>query len=167
MSVKISALPAAGAAAGADQHPVNQAGTTKRLTNSQIATFIETALTQLSINGGNAFIAPNGDTSLAQGTASFSINGAALFANGFVTISPTGTIIINAAISLVSDGSAQFANNQATISAAGALFADEKISTNNGFSDAGLDGITGDFVILVAGVPKTFHFQGGILTSVT
>jgi hypothetical protein len=31
----------------------------------------------------------------------------------------------------------------------------------------GLPGVTGDFVILVAGVPKTFHFEGGILTSVT
>jgi hypothetical protein len=145
MSVKISALPAAAAAAGTDQHPVNQGGTTKRLTNAQIATFIQTALTQLSINGGIALI--NSD-----GSAQF----AGLNINAVGDIDTNGSITINAGqVQLNNDGSAFFANGVTRIDIAGV------ISVN------GLSGITGNFSILVAGVPKTFHFEGGILTSVT
>jgi hypothetical protein len=53
--VKISALPAAASALATDQHPVNQGGTTKRLTNTQISDFIKAVAPAISLNAGVAF----------------------------------------------------------------------------------------------------------------
>lgn len=48
---KISALTAAGSALGADEVPINEAGTTKKVTLTQVKTFLGTAFTGLALNG--------------------------------------------------------------------------------------------------------------------
>lgn len=228
---KISELVAAASAIGTDQHEVNQGGVSKRLTNAQIATYIQTALASLTLSGGQASIAGDGSASFLSGTVQIFAGGpddGFIFANGFALNSVFGRWQANGNLELQNgvngtfinvdgtgiitnqplgnfggewtinpDGSMSFASGAASVSAtgvgsfsdaqlgswsvnggvatcdsAGFLTADglhtvTKINSDVGFTANALDGVTGDFAILVAGISKTFHFEGGILTSVT
>lgn len=66
MTVKISELPAAGAAAGTDQLEANQSGTSRRLTVAQVATHVRsTATDTVVVAAGSAAapsVAPTGDS---------------------------------------------------------------------------------------------------------
>lgn len=91
--VKISALPAAAAAAATDEYPSNQSGTTRKITNAQIYSF-----SLASLNAENPLM-------LAGGAVSINADGSATFSNA--------NIILNL------DGSADFAGGSFQVLAAG------------------------------------------------
>lgn len=141
---KISDLPAAAAAAGANQFEINEAGTSKRVTNTQVATFMQTAFGLLTINGGTLTVVADGTLSIGVGNAFIQANGDATFGQGAFSFGGDGSAVLGAG----------------SLSPAGALDMPQ-------YKCNALTGVTGDFSILDGGVPKTFHFEGGILTSVT
>ncbi len=72
--VKISGLPAAGSALGTDEYPVNQGGTTKKVTAVQIAAYINaanTALSNLASTALNVDLLPGVSNSINIGSTSF------------------------------------------------------------------------------------------------
>lgn len=140
---KISTLPAAGAAVGTDQHEINQGGVSKRLTNAQIATLIETILTKLILSGGK--IALNAD-------------GSATFAAAAIQIDALGNLFINgtsiqegvtSAFAINGDGSAQFATGVVSITPGGdvlslSLSINAGVATINSSGDLNAVSLTAD-----------------------
>lgn len=175
MDQKISTLPAAASAVGTDQHEVNQGGVSRRLTNAQIATYIETALTNLTIPGtlgigaalvvdgvttetfvkgpligdaGGWLINPDGFANFAGTLIQFNANGSASFAGGQVQFSATGDVT--------------FTNGGLDVQSGA-------VAASAGFAFGANSGVTQNITVLTA-LPSTFatlHFEGGILTSVT
>lgn len=136
-----------------------QANGNLELQNGVNGTFINVDGTGLFTNqslgnfGGEWTINPDGSMSFASGAASVSATGVGSFSDAQL-----GSWSVNGGV--------------ATCDSAGFLTADglhtvTKINSDVGFTANALDGVTGDFAILVAGISKTFHFEGGILTSVT
>jgi hypothetical protein len=177
MSKKISDLPAAGSAISTDQHEVNQGAISKRLTNAQIATFIETALSRVNLLSGNAFIHADGSASFAGNVVSIGSAGDISFGNGAGSIDSTGAIVAQSfsiaggPTALNSDGSASFANGTIAFDAAGTvtivttcnfpsnflLFAGGAFSIDGGTGEAGFASLrlpSGGPIILASGADQ-------------
>jgi hypothetical protein len=197
MSKKISDLPAVVAPAIADEWEVNQTGTSRRLSASQLLSNVDSGAYVFSFLGvglgGSANINLLGDGSAnfcGQGaSASFDadgvlrLGGAGLSAKysffvdgtGFqtsepvlvgpnITLFPSGDV---ASLSLSVNGGVVTLGADGNVTANDSLICQNFVIAGIGYRANGLSGVTGDYSILVSGVPQTLHFEGGILTSVT
>lgn len=190
--VKISVLPPGANAATPDFYPAVKGGVTVRITHAQLMTLIETALTKLLLSGGgislnadgsaalgngSVLVGVGGDLQVGAGAAVIQVDGSANFVGGITTVDGAGAISVGGQVQINADGSASFGSGLITMTSVGDINGENisAVSAVNGLSVNAsanficnsLAGITGDFSILVAGIPKTFHFEGGILTSVT
>jgi len=181
MSQKISALPAAASAIISDQHEVNQGGISKRLTNAQIATFIETGLSQVILSGTGTHLNSDGSAQFSSGGIVFNAVGSASFGGGTVTLSFNGdSSFSNGVIIFDNTGTATFLSN--IVFQVGIILLGNGASIDGGTGNAifasvdstsynagGTPGITQDVTVLTA-LPSTFatlHFKSGLLVSVT
>jgi hypothetical protein len=116
MSKKISQLPAAANAIDTDQHEVNKAGVSQRLTNGQIAAFMETAMSQLQLTVAGISLNSDGSAGFAHGQAVISGGGDLTLTSGALNVAggigTIGNVLIGIGpkIQLNSDGSAIFTN---------------------------------------------------------
>lgn len=123
--VKISALPAAGALDGTENPPVVQGGVTKKMTLSQLLSYLN-GLAQLQLGNNFINIKPTGITAnfwgiLADGSASFA-------GGGILTIAADGTLDINGgSVTLSPDGSALLASGAFTVTGIGLLLTSKPI----------------------------------------
>lgn len=126
--VKISAMPVAASANATDQLETNQAGTTRRLTNAQIATYIQTALNLLTLIGGKISLAADGSASFSNGAinidsfgnldlpnTTISADGSALFAGGDIQIAANGVVGFGDAVNVTNADLELFNPNQGVI----------------------------------------------------
>jgi hypothetical protein len=175
---KISDLPAAAVATNNDQLETNQGGVSKRLIATQILDLLTAGypLGGLQVNGGDLGVGGGGNltvgvslTLLADGSAVFAAAGdqMTIEADGLVRIGGVG---LGAKYIFNRDGTGLISSETFTITntlTASTLASTGDISAVGQYQAGGQNGLTNDFVILVGGIPKTFHFQGGILTNVT
>lgn len=188
MSKKISDLDPVIVAAVGDEHEVNQGGVSYRETNTQILDLVSNGAYNFSSVGvgagpgisllgdGSAVYAGGGLVFGADGSITQTLGAFTLAADGSATFASQVSWDINGnmtAESLAIHGTNITLSTSGAISAADSVTAVNLVRSNNRvqadavFNCNTQDGLTGDFSILVSGVPKNFHFEGGILTSVT
>lgn len=114
--VPISGLPAAASANAADQHPVNQAGTTRRLTNQQIFNLSLTLLNGTNpLFLGSSNIQIDGLGNITTANTAVNSDGSASFAGGDIQFASNGVASFGDAVNIVNADLELFNPNQGVI----------------------------------------------------